>query len=89
MDLSVQIGSLRMKNPVTVASGTFGYGPEDGELIDINGLGAIVVKGIAMEPTMGNPTDRMFETESGLINAIGLPNPGFLGFVDKYMPFFS
>ncbi len=87
MDLSVQIGSLRMKNPVTVASGTFGYGPEYAELIDINRLGAIVVKGIAMEPTTGNPTDRMFETESGLINAIGLPNPGFQGFVDKYMPF--
>jgi len=87
MDLSVQIGSLRMKNPVTVASGTFGYGPEYAELVDINRLGAIVVKGIALESTPGNPTDRTFETSSGMINAIGLPNPGFKGFVDQYMPF--
>ena len=87
MELPVQIGSLRMRNPVLVASGTFGYGPEYADLVDIDRLGAIVVKGIAMEPTTGNPTDRTFEVESGLINAIGLPNPGFQGFVDQYMPF--
>ena len=87
MDLPVQIGALQMKNPVMVASGTFGYGPEYAELVDLNRLGAVVVKGIAMEPTRGNPTDRTFETASGLMNAIGLPNPGFRGFVETYMPF--
>ena len=87
MDLGVQIGSLRMRNPVMVASGTFGYGPEYAELVDLSRLGAIVVKGIAMEPTRGNPIDRTFETASGLMNAIGLPNPGCQGFVETYMPF--
>lgn len=85
--LCVDLAGLRMKNPVMVASGTFGYGPEYADLVDLNGLGAIVVKGIHMEPTTGNPTPRMFETSSGLLNAIGLPNPGVEGFVEKYMPF--
>lgn len=86
-DLSVQIGSLRMKTPVMVASGTFGYGPEYAELVDLNKLGAIVVKGIALHPTKGNETPRTVEVASGLINAIGLPNPGVDGFVAQYMPF--
>ena len=86
-DLSVQIGNLRMQNPVTVASGTFGYGPEYAELVDLDRLGAIVVKGIRMEPTFGNPTPRTVETASGLINAIGLPGPGVEGFVRDYLPF--
>ncbi len=86
-DLSVHIGRLKMKTPVMVASGTFGYGPEYADLVDLNKLGAIVVKGIARHPTRGNETPRTVEVASGLINAIGLPNPGFDGFVEQYMPF--
>ena len=85
--LEVSLGGVGMRNPVMVASGTFGYGPEYADLVDLNSLGAIVVKGIGVEPTRGNPTPRTFETASGLLNAIGLPNPGFKGFVDTYMPF--
>ena len=86
-DLSVNLGGIRMRNPVMVASGTFGYGPEYADLVDLNRLGAIVVKGICLEPTRGNPTPRTVEVASGLINAIGLQNPGVQGFVDQYMPF--
>jgi dihydroorotate dehydrogenase (NAD+) catalytic subunit len=70
-----------------VASGTFGYGPEYADLVDLASLGAIVVKGIRSDPTVGNPTPRTVETASGLINAIGLPGPGVDGFVREYMPF--
>lgn len=86
-DLSVQLGNLRMRNPVMAASGTFGYGPEYAPVMDLEKLGAIVVKGIAVEPTRGNPVPRLFETASGLMNAIGLPNPGVDGFVRDAMPF--
>jgi dihydroorotate dehydrogenase (NAD+) catalytic subunit len=86
-DLAVNIGGIRMKNPVMTASGTFGYGPEYAELVDLNRLGAIVVKGICLHPTRGNPTPRTAETPSGLLNAIGLPGPGVDGFVREYMPF--
>jgi dihydroorotate dehydrogenase (NAD+) catalytic subunit len=86
-DLTVSIGSLTMRNPVTVASGTFGYGPEYADLVDLSELGAITVKGISLQPTAGNPPPRTVETPSGLINAIGLQNPGVDGFVRTYMPF--
>jgi dihydroorotate dehydrogenase (NAD+) catalytic subunit len=86
-DLAVNIGGIRMKNPVMTASGTFGYGPEYSELVDLNQLGAIVVKGICLQPTRGNPTPRTAETPCGLLNAIGLPGPGVDGFVREYMPF--
>ena len=85
--LDINLAGIRMKNPVMVASGTFGYGPEYAELVDINKLGAIVVKGISMEPWGGNKTPRMVEVSGGLINAIGLQNPGTKGFTEKYMPF--
>jgi dihydroorotate dehydrogenase (NAD+) catalytic subunit len=88
-NLTVKIGSLEMKNPVTVASGTFGYGPEYAELVDLDRLGAITVKGICTEPHIGNNTPRTFETASGMLNAIGLPGPGAQGFVKKYLPFFD
>lgn len=87
MNLSVQIGKLRMQNPVTVASGTFGYGVEYAELLDLNQLGAVVVKGIRLDPVRGNPTPRTVEVASGLINAIGLQGPGVDGFIKKYWPF--
>lgn len=86
-DLSVNLGPLRLRNPVMVASGTFGYGPEYDELVDYRELGALVVKGICLEPTRGNPTPRTVEVASGLINAIGLQNPGVSGFVSDYLPF--
>lgn len=87
VNLSVNIAGIAMKNPVMVASGTFGYGPEYADLVDLNQLGAIVVKGICLNPTTGNPTPRTAEVASGLLNAIGLPGPGVDGFVSKYMPF--
>jgi dihydroorotate dehydrogenase (NAD+) catalytic subunit len=87
MNLSVHIGKLKLHNPVMVASGTFGYGVEYSELIDLNQLGAVVVKGIRIEPVRGNPTPRTVEVASGLINAIGLQGPGVEGFIKKYWPF--
>jgi dihydroorotate dehydrogenase (NAD+) catalytic subunit len=87
VNLSVKIGALKLQNPVTVASGTFGYGVEYSQLVDVNQLGAVVVKGIRLEPVRGNPTPRTAEVASGLINAIGLQGPGVDGFIRKYWPF--
>jgi dihydroorotate dehydrogenase (NAD+) catalytic subunit len=87
MNLSVQIGKLRMQNPVTVASGTFGYGAEYARLIDLNQLGAVTVKGLRLNPVRGNPTPRTAEVASGMLNAIGLQGPGVDGFIKKYWPF--
>jgi len=87
MNLSVKIGTLTLQNPVTVASGTFGYGVEYSQLINLNQLGAVVVKGIRLGPVRGNPTPRTVEVTSGLINAIGLQGPGVDGFIRKYWPF--
>lgn len=87
MNLSVQIAGLKLQNPVMVASGTFGYGVEYAQLLDLNQLGAVVVKGIRLGPVRGNPTPRTVEVASGLINAIGLQGPGVDGFIKKYWPF--
>ena len=86
-ELGITLAGIRMKNPVMVASGTFGYGPEYADLVDLNRLGAIVVKGISLEPWGGNRTPRLVEVPGGLVNAIGLQNPGVQGFVEKYLPF--
>ena len=86
-DISINLAGINMKNPVMVASGTFGYGPEYADLIDLSKLGAMVVKGISSEPWRGNPTPRTVEVASGLINAIGLQNPGSEGFLRDYLPF--
>lgn len=86
-NLAIKIGSMTMKNPVTVASGTFGYGPEYADLVDLNRLGAITVKGICPDEHVGNQTPRTFETRGGMLNAIGLPGPGAKGFIKKYVPF--
>jgi dihydroorotate dehydrogenase (NAD+) catalytic subunit len=86
-NLSVQIGKLKLQNPVMVASGTFGYGVEYAQLLDLNQLGAVVVKGIRLDPVRGNATPRTVEVASGLINAIGLQGPGVDGFIKKYWPF--
>lgn len=87
MNLSVKIGRLTMLNPVTVASGTFGYGVEYAQLLDLNQLGAVVVKGIRLNPVTGNPTPRTAEVTSGMLNAIGLQGPGVDGFIKKYWSF--
>jgi dihydroorotate dehydrogenase (NAD+) catalytic subunit len=87
VNLSVQIGKMRMQNPVTVASGTFGYGAEYARLMDLNQLGAVTVKGIRLNPVRGNPTPRTAEVASGMLNAIGLQGPGVDGFIKKYWPF--
>jgi len=86
-DLSVDLAGIRMKNPVMVASGTFGYGQEYADMVDLNRLGAIVVKGICSDPWPGNDVPRMVEVPGGLVNAIGLQGPGTRGFADAYMPF--
>jgi dihydroorotate dehydrogenase (NAD+) catalytic subunit len=87
VNLSVRIGGLTLSNPVMVASGTFGYGVEYGQLLDLDQLGAVVVKGIRLGPVRGNPTPRTVEVTSGLMNAIGLQGPGVDGFIKKYWPF--
>ena len=87
VNLSVQIGTMTLSNPVMVASGTFGYGVEYAQLLDLNQLGAVVVKGIRLHPVRGNRTPRTVEVTSGLINAIGLQGPGVDGFIKKYWPF--
>ena len=85
-DLEVHIGSLRLKNPVTVASGTFGYGLEYSEFYDPGRLGGIFLKGLTLEDRPGNPPQRLVETPSGLINAIGLQNVGYRRFLDEKLP---
>jgi len=86
-NLSVKIAGVELKNPVMPASGTFGYGEEYSQYIDINNLGAIVVKGISMLPHPGNPPPRTIETAGGMLNAIGLENVGVEGFIKEKLPF--
>ncbi|MBN1282819.1 MAG: dihydroorotate dehydrogenase [Proteobacteria bacterium] len=88
MQLSVQIGKLELKNPVIAASGTFGYGEEFAEsFYEIAKLGAVVTKGISLEPRAGNEMPRVIETAAGMINAIGLANVGLHAFVSEKLPF--
>jgi len=87
-DLSVKIGNLRLKNPVIVASGTFGFAKEYEDFFDLSRLGAIVTKGISLKPMPGNPPPRIFETEGGIINSIGLQNPGFQDFIKDKLPYY-
>lgn len=86
MDLSVDIG-VKMRNPVMTASGTFGYGQEYADVVDLEKLGAVVVKGISLDAWEGNETPRIVEVPGGLLNAIGLQNPGVDKFAKEYMPF--
>ena len=87
MDMSVKIAGVTLKNPVMVASGTFGSGEEFSEFVDLNKLGAVVTKGVANVPWPGNPTPRIAETPSGMMNAIGLQNPGIDLFMKRDLPF--
>ncbi len=81
LDLSIKIASLRLDNPVITASGTCGFGEELNKYFDINQLGALTVKGITVKPSIGNPTPRIAETPSGILNSIGLENPGLEEFI--------
>lgn len=85
-DLSVALGSLRLDNPIIPASGTFGFGAEFAELYDLDILGAISFKGTTREPRFGNPTPRIAECRSGMINSVGLQNPGIDAVIAKELP---
>ncbi len=87
MNTSVTIAGVTFKNPVMTASGTFGSGMEYGEFVDLNQLGAVVTKGVASVPWEGNPTPRVAETYGGMLNAIGLQNPGIDVFIERDIPF--
>jgi len=88
-DLSVTIGKIKLRNPVIVSSGTFGFGEEFEDFFDLNHLGAIISKGISLKPMKGNPPPRIFETEGGIINSIGLQNPGFQEFIKNKLPYYK
>ncbi len=85
--MKVSIAGVELKNPVLTASGTFGSGMEYGEFVDLNRLGAVVTKGVAKEPWPGNPTPRIAETYGGMLNAVGLQNPGIDVFLERDLPF--
>jgi dihydroorotate dehydrogenase (NAD+) catalytic subunit len=85
--LGVRIGGLALKNPVMTASGTFGYGEEFAPFCDLNRLGAVVVKGLSLEPRPGNPAPRIMETPCGMLNAIGLQNIGVRAFINDKLPY--
>ena len=87
MDMRVNIAGVEWKNPVTVASGTFGSGAEFAEFVDLNRLGAVTTKGVANVPWAGNPTPRVAETYGGMMNAVGLQNPGIDVFCERDIPF--
>jgi dihydroorotate dehydrogenase (NAD+) catalytic subunit len=86
VDLTVQIGAVRLRNPILAASGTFGYGVEFAHLVDLNCLGGLVVKGLSREPMEGAPAPRLCETPSGMLNAVGLQNIGVRAFVAEKLP---
>jgi len=85
-DLSVQIGALRLRNPILAASGTFGYGLEFAHLVNLNRLGGFVTKGLSREPIEGAPPPRLYPTPSGMLNAVGLQNVGVRAFVAEKLP---
>ncbi|HPD55925.1 MAG TPA: dihydroorotate dehydrogenase [Smithellaceae bacterium] len=87
INMSVKIGRLKLKNPVMTASGTFGYGEEYADYVDLNKLGAVVVKGLSLKPREGNPPPRVMETPGGMLNAVGLQNIGVEAFISEKLPF--
>jgi len=86
-DLSVDFAGIRLKNPVLTASGTFGYGEEYRDIVDLNELGGVMVKGVSIRAIDGNPPPRIWETPSGMLNAIGLENPGVEVFLAEKLPY--
>ncbi len=87
VNLQVNVGGLLMKNPVTVASGTFGYGAEYADYFDVSQLGAVTVKSLSLEPRAGNPPPRIVETPAGMLNAIGLQNVGLDTYLKEKLPY--
>ena len=87
MNLEVDFAGLKLKNPVTVASGTFGYGREYSDFYDLGKLGAVITKGTSLKPRNGNKPSRVCETPSGMLNSIGLQNPGVEYFAQNDLPF--
>ncbi|HRV45994.1 MAG TPA: dihydroorotate dehydrogenase [Smithellaceae bacterium] len=85
--MAVEIAGLKMKNPVMTASGTFGYGEEYAQYLDLSRLGGIVVKGLSLKPRLGNPPPRIMETAGGMLNAVGLQNIGVDAFIEEKLPF--
>ncbi len=85
--MAVSLGRLKLNNPVMTASGTFGYGEEYAGYVDLNKLGAIVVKGLSLKPRLGNPPPRIMETTGGMLNAVGLQNIGVDAFIEEKIPF--
>ena len=88
-DLKINLAGIELKNPVMTASGTFGYGREFDRLVDLNRLGGIIVKGLSLEPSKGNPPPRIVETACGMLNAIGLENVGIEAFIKRKLPFLT
>ena len=86
VDLSVNLGALRLRNPIIAASGTFGYGLEFAHLIDLNTIGGFVTKGLSLNPMQGSPAPRLCHTPSGMLNAVGLQNVGVNAFVTEKLP---
>jgi dihydroorotate dehydrogenase (NAD+) catalytic subunit len=86
VDLSVAVGALQFRNPILAASGTFGYGVEFAHLVDLSKLGGFVTKGLSREPIAGAPAPRLYETPSGMLNAVGLQNVGVRAFVEEKLP---
>ncbi|MFZ5943032.1 MAG: dihydroorotate dehydrogenase [Bacillota bacterium] len=86
INLAVEIAGVKFKNPVMVASGCYGFGREFTNFYDLNLLGAIMVKGLTLEPRIGNPPPRIAETPAGILNSVGLQNPGVEGFINKELP---
>lgn len=86
-DLSVEVAGIKLRNPVMTASGTFGYGKEFADYLDLEKIGAIITKGLSIRPKAGNPTPRIVETPGGMLNAIGLQNVGIDNFIQEKLPF--
>jgi dihydroorotate dehydrogenase (NAD+) catalytic subunit len=86
-NLALEVAGIKLKNPVLTASGTFGYGREYEEFVDLNKLGGVIVKGVSLQPIKGNPPPRIWETPSGMLNAIGLENPGVDVFLNEKLPY--
>ncbi|KQC07456.1 MAG: hypothetical protein APR62_00540 [Smithella sp. SDB] len=85
--MAVNLGRLKLKNPVMTASGTFGYGEEYADYVDLNKLGAVVVKGLSLKQRLGNPPPRIMETTGGMLNSVGLQNIGVDAFIEDKLPF--
>jgi dihydroorotate dehydrogenase (NAD+) catalytic subunit len=88
-DMSVEVAGIKMRNPVMTASGTFGYGAEFADYLDLESIGAMITKGLSLRPKAGNPTPRIVETPGGMLNAIGLQNVGVDAFIAQKLPYLS